>query len=119
MMTDLYNNLDYKPIIDWLNEGIIYSSSWVLLPIIGKQKFIAFISKKLETIKSAIEDGKMIISAISVRSRSNSQQYYTLLKHTLKDQKHKTLIKTTVNAFGEICKIELVPYDGELIQEPP
>ncbi len=56
-----WNNLDICFIETELAENFIYNSQWVLFPIEGKMKFLAYFHSKFKAIKSA-----MLLEIISI-----------------------------------------------------
>lgn len=55
-----WNNLDINHIAIVIDEGIVYESQWVLLPIEGKVQFLNYLKTKFDSIKKEMH--KEIIS---------------------------------------------------------
>lgn len=58
-----WNNLDVSFIENHLAEDITYESQWVFTPIKGKANFLPYLKSKFQAIKTAVQQGKMQVSA--------------------------------------------------------
>ena len=58
-----WNNLDISFIEKELAEDLIYESQWVLTPIEGKEKFLAYLNSKFTAIRAAMESQTTTVKA--------------------------------------------------------
>jgi hypothetical protein len=58
-----WNNLDVSFIENHLADDITYESQWVFTPIKGKANFWPYLKSKFQAIKTAVQQGKMQVSA--------------------------------------------------------
>ena len=118
----MWDTLTSEPIIELVTEDITYESFWVLIPIQGKQNFLIYIEKKLNTIKDAIERNKISLSTSLVQIEEIEDEYFILLKHTITGTDFESLLRVSLTGVL-ISKIELTPvyktYTLKLVTEKP
>ena len=104
----MWDTLTPEPILDLVTDDITYESFWVLIPIQGKQNFLIYIEKKLNTIKDAVERNKISLSTSLVQIEEIGDEYFILLKHTITGTDFETLLRVSVTGVL-ISKIQLTP----------
>ena len=104
----MWDTLTPEPILDLVSDDITYESFWVFIPIHGKQNFLFYIEKKLNTIKDAVERNKISLSTSLVQIEEIGDEYFILLKHTITGTDFETLLRVSVTGVL-ISKIQLTP----------
>ena len=112
-VSQMWNSLDPNPLRGLVSDDITYESSWVLLPIVGKKKFLSYITKKINTISKSVSKGEMTIHSEVVRQEGSEGLYFIVLTHQITLNEIKSLITVSVNEDGLINRISIDPFYPE------
>ncbi len=104
----MWETFNPEPILTLVADEIHYESHWVLRPINGKERFLHYIEKKLQTIKAAVENGEIQIHSSIGHIEGQDDEYYLLLYHIIRGEKFESLIRVSVDG-GLIVKMSIEP----------
>ncbi len=104
----MWENYDPEPIQKFVADDIRYESHWVLRPIKGKEPFLEYIGKKLETIKAAVDKGDIEVHSSVGHIDGQNNEYFLLLYHIIRGKRFESLIRVMVEG-GLIVKMSIEP----------
>ena len=99
-----WNELDSSLLKDWLSKDVIYESHWIVLPLIGKDSVIDFLSKKFETIKK-----HNLVPEVSL-IQSDDNEYMVLVKLELEDESSESIFRVSIRN-RLISGISIIPIE--------
>jgi hypothetical protein len=92
----MWKTFNPEPIREMVSDDIHYESHWVLRPIKGKEPFLDYIGKKLDTIKAAVDRGEIEIHSTVGHIDVQDDEFFLLLYHTIRGKKFESLIRVGV-----------------------
>lgn len=110
----MWNTLSTEPIQDILSEDMEYVSVWVLMSIIGKEKFLYYMNRKLKTISDGQKQGKIILSSKVVTIFGFEGEDFVQLNYQMDGVSKDILIRVVVNS-SLIQSIQLFPKLNEQV----
>jgi len=113
-VNQMWNTLSTEPIQDILSEDMEYVSVWVLMSIIGKEKFLYYMNRKLKTISDGQKQGKIILSSKVVTIFGFEGEDFVQLNYQMDGVSKDILIRVVVNS-SLIHSIQLFPKSNEQV----
>ena len=113
-VNQMWNTLSTEPIQDILSEDMEYVSVWVLMSIIGKEKFLYYMNRKLKTISDGQKQGKIILSSKVVTIFGFEGEDFVQLNYQIDGVSKDILIRVVVNN-SLIQSIQLFPKSNEKV----